>query len=179
MSIQNVKKVLLGLFMFGFLVGIIYANLFAKAYILSMGIFDDYFLSGYRGTDLNTGEYIFYIARIRMIPVFLLGIAMCTNFKKIAGGICLIWTGFSGGLILTSSVLKMGIKGILLCLIGIIPHYICYIAAYLMLLLYIFTYPDIRWSGTKSVSFLLFLLLGIISECYINPVLMDIFIKAL
>lgn len=179
MRIQEAKKIFAVLLVIGFLIGIVYVNIFAKAYVASMGIFNDYFLSQYSGAELNTEEYILYIAKIRLIPVLLLLVTGCTDYKRTAASICLLWTGFSSGLILSASVLKMGIKGVLLCLTGIMPHFICYIAAYFMMLLYLFSYPDIRWNSSKTVSMILFLLLGIISECYVNPVLMDIFINAL
>ena len=42
--IQEIKKLAVIIGMFAFLTGIIYVNLFAKKYMISMGIFDEYFL---------------------------------------------------------------------------------------------------------------------------------------
>ena len=91
-----------------------------------------------------------------------------------SAGLFIIWTGFSFGLIITAAVLKLKLIGIIFCLASILPHFICYIGGYLMLLLYNMLYPESRWNGTKTFSFIIFLLLGIISECYINPGLMDL-----
>ena len=82
-------------------------------------------------------------------------------------------------MIMTSSVLKMGVKGIILCLIALTPHFIFYIAGYMILLWYFFSYPESRWNLSKTVSFLLFIAVGILLECYVNPVIMQMFLKTL
>lgn len=177
MRIQEVKKVFAFFFLLGFFVGIIYVNLYAKTYITSMGIFSDYFLEQFSGENLHVEEYIVFITGVRVFPILFLAILSGTRHGKAAGSVYLLWTGFSGGLILTTAILKLNVKGIFLCLVALMPHFICYIAAYIMLLLYIFTYPDVRWNHSKTVSMILFILMGIITECYLNPVLMDIFLK--
>lgn len=178
MKRQEIKKLILVIFMCGFLAGILYVNMIARSYIVSMGILSDYFLEQFAENNLNTWEYMWYLLKLRVIPVILLLMLWTLRVKRIAAACLLLWTGFSSGLFLTAAVLKLGLKGILLCMIGILPHFICYIVVYGIILIYIFTYPDTRWNQTKSVCMVLFLLLGIISEYYVNPVLINIFIKA-
>lgn len=179
MKIQEVKKIICIIFMFGFFAGVVYLNVFARYYRVSLEIFDEYFLEQYSGNVLNTNTYIWYIAKLRIFPVVFLWILSKTRVGKIAGILFLLWTGFASGMILTASVFKMGIKGIVLCIIGIIPHFICYITVFVMLIFYLLSYPDIRWNSTKAVCTVLFMLLGIITEAYINPVILDVFIKLL
>jgi len=90
-----------------------------------------------------------------------------------------LWTGFSGGIIFTASTFKLGLKGIGLCIVSILPHFILYIAAYVILILYLYTYPNMKWNGTKTMSIIIFTMLGIISECYINPVMLEMYIDLL
>ena len=163
--------------MFGFITGTIYINIFAKTSVLSMGILDEYFLKQYTVENLNNNEYIWYIARVRIVPIIMLSLLANTNIRVIAGVCCLVWTGFSFGLIFTAAILKMGLKGVLLCIIAIIPHFICYIVTYVILMIYIFSYPNVTWNYSKTICMLLFILLGIITEAMFNPVLMDLFIK--
>lgn len=179
MNRWDIRKILISLLLTGFVGGIIYGNLFAKEYILSLGIFSEYFLEQYSGVSLNTEEYIWYVVRMRTTPIIFLVLACCTKYKKIIAGLFVVWTGFSFGLILTTAVLKLKIQGIILCLISILPHFVPYIAGYLMVILYYICYPNSKWTGAKTISFILFLLLGIITECYINPVIMDLFIGRL
>lgn len=173
----DIRKVLTVLVLTGFLTGIIYGNLIAKEYILSTGIFDQYYLDQYSKVSINANEYIWYIFRMRITPILFLLFAGCTKYKKIVSGIFIIWTGFSFGMIITTAVLKLKIQGVVLCMVSILPHFICYIAGYLMLLIYYMSYPNSRWSAAKTISLILFWLLGIITECYINPVMIDLFIR--
>ena len=73
----------------------------------------------------------------------------------------------------------MGIKGLILCLIALAPHLVFYITGYLILLWYLFTYPDSQWNLSKMVSTALFLAVGVLLECYVNPIIMELFLKTL
>lgn len=179
MRIQEDRKIFALYYMTGFFAGILYGNLQSKDYIISMGIFNEYFLNQYSVNDLDTLKYMLYVAKIRIIPGVLLGALGCTKFRKeIAAGFVL-WTGFSSGLLITSAVMKMGVKGIVFCLLALIPHFMFYIAAYFLLLMYLYFYPKVRWSNMKTVVFLLFLLVGILLESYVNPVVMQMFLGTL
>ena len=145
----------------------------------SMGILSEYFLNQYSADDIETAEYLWYVVRIRMAPVLLLGALGCTRLRKGVVAAFILWTGFSSGLLFTSAVIKMGVKGIILCLIALIPQFLFYAAGYLALLWYLYTYPQIRWNLTKTVIFLLLLAVGMLLECYVNPVLMQLFIRTL
>lgn len=177
MEVREIKKAASTIFMLGFFVGIIYSNVFAKEYIFSTGIFSDYFFEQYSVHMINDKDYLFFIMRIRLLPLFVVGIASCTKYKKLVASILILWTGFSSGLLFTAATLKLGLRGIVLCIAGILPHYICYIASYSILVIYMYTYPNNRWNYTKVMSLIIFILLGIISECYINPVIIELFIK--
>ena len=179
MRIRENKKYCVVFCMLGFLIGILYANIVSKDYITSMGIFNDFFLNQYAQTDIGMAEYAWYIIRIRMMPVILLFALGCTRFRKGVVVAFLLWTGFSCGMIMTSAIMKMGVKGIVLCLLAMTPQFAFYIAGYVVLLWYLFSYPQSKWNLTKTVCFLLLLALGIVLECYVNPVLMKMFLKTL
>lgn len=179
MRIQENKKFFVLFYMLGFLVGIFYANVFSKDYIASMGIFNEFFLSQYAQTDVVMGEYMWYVVRVRVLPLVLIGALSCTRLRKSVVVCFLAWTGFSSGMILTSAVMKMGLKGVILCLMSLTPQFVFYIAAYLVLLWYLFDYPKAKWNLTKTTFFLTLLGMGIILECYVNPILMKMFLKTL
>lgn len=165
--------------MLGFMAGIVYANLMSKDYITSMGIFNEFFLNQYSQTEIDVAEYIWYVARIRLAPVILIAALGCTRLRKAVVAAALLWTGFSGGMLMTSAVLKMGLKGLILCLVALTPHFVFYIVGYIILLWYLFTYPEGRWNLSKTVSLVLFVAVGILLECYVNPVLMQMFLGTL
>ena len=165
--------------MAGFLAGILYANLGAGDYIAGTGILDDFFLEQYAGMEIDTAEFLWYVSYLRLVPVFLLFALGCTKLRKGVAAAYIVWTGFSAGMILVTAVMKMGVKGIILCLLCMVPQFICYIAGYLMLLWFLFGYPAVRWNMSKTVCFSLFMLTGILLECYVNPVIVKMFLRTL
>ncbi len=179
MRIRENKKHFALYCMLGFFGGILYANLLSKDYITSMGILNEYFLNQYSAEDIRIAEYLWYVARLRLVPVLALGILGGTRIRKEIAAIFLIWTGFCAGLLFTSAVMKMGVKGIILCLIALIPQFVFYVAAYFALLWYLYTYPETRWNLSKTVVCLLLITVGILLECYVNPVLMQMFVRTL
>ncbi len=83
------------------------------------------------------------------------------------------WNDFS-----TSALLMLGVKGLILCVISMLPHFLCYIPAYAMLLLYLFRYPVSEWNSTKTLSFVFISYYG---NCIslVNPVLLKMFLRTL
>lgn len=179
MKIQRSKKQLLLYYMAGFLIGILYANMIGENNPDTSGIFQEYFLRQYTQTEIDGKEYLFYLLQIRLFPLSLLVIAGCSRFKSCAAAIFLLWTGFSGGIVAVAAVLNLGIKGMLLCLAGMFPHMIAYGFAYAILLLYLYSYPQIRWNAWKSAAAGGMFLVGIFTEAYVNPDIMKIFIRLL
>ena len=179
MKIQENKRWFVLFYMTGFFVGILYANIISRDYIASTGIFNDYFLEQYTQVDIDTVDFLWYVVYVRALPVIFLIAFGCSRFRKAAALAFILWTGFSSGVILTTAVMKLGVKGIILCLICVTPQFLCYVAAYLMLLWFLFVYPKTRWNLTKTVSFLLLMAVGILLECYVNPVIMKLFIRTL
>lgn len=179
MKIFYNKKQFLVFYMLGFLTGILYANLAANEYMGNVGIFSEYFLKQYTTAEIVVEEYLLYLMKIRLIPFAVLFALSYTKFRKISVMGCLLWTGFSCGILACVSILNMGIKGILLCITGMMPQFLLYIPAYIILLWYSFTYPIVKWNIQKSIFTGLSLLVGIILEAYVNPILMELFIHSL
>lgn len=179
MKIQENRRHFVLVYMTGFLIGILYANLMSRDYITSIGILDNFFLEQYREMEINAAEFLWYVAYVRLLPVVLLFALGCTKLRKGVAVSYILWTGFSSGMILVAAVMKMGVKGIILCLISLFPQMLFYIAAYLMLLWFLYAYPTVRWNPSKTVCFLMFMVVGIILECYMNPVIMKLFLGTL
>ena len=179
MKIRENRMYVVWICMAGFLAGILYANVLAADEIAGIGIFQEYFLGRFSGVEILSADYIWYIARIRAVPLFLLAALGSTKLRKASAAVFLAWTGFSLGLIMTAAVLKMGGKGLVLCLIALTPHLCFYAAGYLILLWYLFRYPEVRWNLSKTVCMAFLILTGFLLECYVNPVLMQMFVETL
>ena len=163
----------------GFLLGILYVNLIMKQYTAEPGIFSDYFLKQYQSVSIVAEEYIWYLIKIRAVPfLILLGLAF-TKMRKAASIAFLVWTGFSSGMLLSMAVLSMGIKGSILCIVGILPQFLLYVPAYMVIIWYSYTYPQNKWNTQKSIFLGLTMLVGIILEAYVNPIRMQGYLGSL
>ena len=178
MKVQEIKKYFVLFYMFGFLAGILSANFIAGEYLADLGIFHEFFMEQYMQTPIDNSEYFWYLLRLRITPLVILGLAGCTKFRKAAVLLFLMWTGLLSGLILTVAVMQRGFGGILLCL-GVLPQLPLYTAGYLILLWFLFCYPKRTWSAVKTICFFLFMAVGLILECTVNPVLMRMFLSSI
>ncbi len=179
MKVLHTKKRMFAFFMPGFLAGILYVNLTAGQYMADSSIFSEYFLEQYASVEVTAGEYMFYLIGVRMLPFLVVTGLLFTGIRKGIAMLILVWTGFSGGMLLAMAAFGMGVKGILLCVVGMFPHFLFYIPAYIVLLWYAMTYPQNRWNQQKTVFIILTMIIGIVLEGYVSPTLMKAFLEIL
>ena len=179
LKIRDSRKYFIVLFLTGFFIGIISTNIESKKMILYNGIFSDSFLNQYRQLNIEPEKYLWYVMKIRLFPMILLGTFGCTRFKRTVVTIFLCWTGFLSGSGITLAILKMGVKGMLLGIVSLTPQIIFYISGYFIVLWYLYQYPNVKWNGTKAIGTGLAMLTGIILETWVNPIFMKIFIRVL
>ena len=102
------KRQMLAFFVPGFLLGIIYVNLAAEKYMADAGIFSDLFLSQFADMKIDIRSYLPYLIRLRAVPLLLLAAASFTRLRKAAAILFLLWTGFTGGVTVSSAVYGQG-----------------------------------------------------------------------
>ncbi len=175
--VKNYGKVMILYYMAGFLSGILYTNLISKDYAASLGIFNDYFLNQYVQAELTGGPYLWYLIKIRVAPLSGILLFRMERIRKLAAVVFLIWTGFLCGMIFTSAAMRLGIKGIVLCLSALLPQAVFYGAGYAVLLMGLYYYPKINWNFQKTIAVFLAICIGVALECYMSPVLVKIILK--
>ena len=153
----------------GFFIGIIYENMNG-----TMQLFRTENLRKFQETCLDEKEYFFYLLKMRMLPA--VGLVFLWNFKwrKTMIAIAVGWLGYFWGKVLVSAIVSQGIKGIAVCVAVLFPHVLFYLLAYLMVLLHLLYDRKRQWNRIKTFVFVLFYLLGIWSEMYINPIILKI-----
>lgn len=171
MKIFHSRKQMFAFFMPGFLCGILYMNLTAQNTVANPGIFSESFLRQYEAAEIASGVYLLYLIRIRIMPFFMLIGLSFTRMRKVSAGAFLAWTGFSCGVILSMAVMEMGIRGILFCVAGVLPQFLVYVPAYVVVLWYCWIYPQNRWNREKTIFVVGAMLAGILLEVYVNPML--------
>ena len=161
----------------GFFVGILYENIMSRTYGLSIDIFQSYFLQQYMHTEIIAEKYLGYVLKSRAVPLMGLCFLTCVKWKKLLSIMSVCWTGFMAGVLMVSAVMQLGIKGVLLCMVAMFPHIICYGLAYGILLSYLYRCPKVQWNNAKTVFVVLVMFAGILLETYLNPLLMKLVIR--
>ena len=180
MRLNKNKGQLLILFLaVGFFVGIIYENLIAKGNVLLSDVFLRSNLERYLQTNIISEKFLWYVAKSRILLLVIVYIFGCFRWRKFFVFLCLGTGGFFAGVMSVAAVIKLGVKGIFLCLAGILPQGIFYAMAYGMLFNYWFRYPESRWNRAKLIFVIIMLLSGIMLEVYVNPILLKGIIKML
>ena len=177
MSARNHNRILILIYMTGFLCGILYMNLVLKQDQSSMGIFSEYFLRQSTEARIDRYSYLWYLIKLRILPAAGLGLMGLTGIRRIGTVLFLIWTGFLFGMIFTAALWNLGIKGILLCVVSLIPQILFYVVGYGILLSDLLFYTKNRWNFQKTITVFLAICIGVAVECYMNTVLVKYFLK--
>ncbi|WP_461810617.1 stage II sporulation protein M [Faecalimonas sp.] len=179
MNIRQSKTYITMFCVVGFLGGILYANFISNQIFNTSGIFSEYFLSQYPSIEIISKEYICYVLRIRLIPLIFLILLGQTKIRKTMISLFLFWIGFSGGILIVTSIFRLGVKGVLLFVIGTMPQFLFYVLGYAMVVWYFYTYPMSKWNYSKTIFLFSMISLGIITEVYVNPILMKMFVRTI
>ena len=175
--IKNQSRVVILIYMIGFLLGIVYMNMSAGEYISSMGIFNRNFAEPFQKTDIKGVPYLGYLVRLRVLPAIILALIGMTRFRRIGSTVFLVWTGILCGVYFTCAVMNHGVSGVLFCVVGLLPHMACYLFAYGILFMTIFFYPKKQWNYEKTIAFCLAICMGIALEYKANPILVKMILK--
>lgn len=172
-----------------FFLGCILTNFWGRDLLATYGILNDYFLSQYSYYPRDSNRLLCHILFERgkaAFAIFLLGRVMQGKvFSLLMKSVASALLGF----LLTASVISLGIRGIPICMCGLFPQWVFYVAV-------LFYYANCRkdaeivWEGgryagntyrhlVRSILLFLGMMLGIVTECYVNPILLTYILKIL
>ena len=138
----------------GAAVGSLMANLVIDDITDKIGMFNDDFNNAIISVSLDKTLYLRYILKLRLKEY-----------------ICfMLFAGISSGLMISVCIMNMGIKGMFIYAVCLIPQYIIYAIAVFLMVSYI-EKRLINIKKTVIVIFisLIFLIAGILYESYISP----------
>lgn len=161
----------------GFLIGIIYENIMTRNFEFTVEIFRAYHLEKHQNVSIISEEFFWYVAKIRFTMILIILVLGSLKWKKLFVASCIGYIGFLSGILAVAAILQMGIKGLLICVGGMMPHMLFYIPVYMVILCYLYEYPKRNWNWTKTIFTILAFFIGIVTEAYLNPVLMKIMLK--
>ena len=105
----------LALFFTGFLTGILIVNYIWGEQLSLIGTFTEVYLMRLKNEKISFKQYIWYLIQVRGIFFLVLFLAMGIRIRKIVAAFFLLWTGMSGGILLSEAVAELGMKGSILC----------------------------------------------------------------
>lgn len=101
----------LALFFTGFLTGILIVNYIWGEQLSLIGTFTEVYLMRLKNEKISFQQYIWYLIQVRGIFFLVLFLAMGIRIRKIVAAFFLLWTGMSGGILLSEAVAELGMKG--------------------------------------------------------------------
>lgn len=163
----------------GFFVGIIYENIVAGKQVTTSDLFLKSNLQRYLQMNVITQKYFWYVAKERILFLLVVCICACMKWKKAFVTLLLLAVGILSGALTVSAILQLGIKGLGLCILGLLPQGLFYGVAYYILILYWYQYPEQKWNRVKMIFVLIMYGIGIVMEAYVNPILIKWMIKTI
>lgn len=169
MKLVDRQKCFFAVVFIGFIIGILYTNLFALDYMAITGIFSTYYLQGFVSSEIIVGEYLFSVLKVRILPLCVLLIIGYCRLNKVGVVLFLGWTGFLWGIYMSLGVVQLGVVGVLICVLGIFPQVVFYIPAYFIVMVWAYNRPESQWNIMKMAVMILCTISGIVLECRMNP----------
>ena len=138
----------LALFFTGFLTGILIVNYIWGEQLSLIGTFTEVYLMRLKNEKISFQQYIWYLIQVRGIFFLMLFLAMGIRIRKIVAAFFLLWTGMSGGILLSEAVAELGMKGSILCVAGLFPQFLFMFRQFLCFCAFVGTIH--RISGTDK-----------------------------
>lgn len=156
------------LFFCGILVGVTFVQ--TQKNSAFAGIFSEYFLNQYASLQIDFMKLFRYVGSCRLGQyAVLVCCGSLAGAPLIYGGFIFL-LGMTWGTVISISTLRLGLKGVLICVAGVFPQVFFYIPAYGWMVLWILK----RGTSRRKYLFLaaagfFFLFFGIVAEVYLNP----------
>ena len=160
------------LFFAGLLAGILFVQTLDESSFA--GIYSEYFLNQYASLHIEYRKLLKYVGGYRFGQyAFLVCCAALPAAPFFMGGI-LFLLGMTWGTLISISTVRLGLKGVLICVTGVVPQIFFYVPAFGWMLLWIWK----RGSSRKKYLFFVsagffFLIFGIVTEVYLNPLILQ------
>ena len=98
------------------------------------GLLDEYTLYHMKYMTINSNALFYYVLRQRLGTLFVMAV-FATTYLGLAVEIgVVLWYGLAGGSFLSALVIRYGLKGVLFAVTGMIPQYLLYVPAMVLLL---------------------------------------------
>lgn len=118
----------------GFVAGLVLMNMGKKALLYNTGLLSEYTLYDMKYSGVDKHAFFLYLLQKRVGTALILAVLSTTWLGLAAAWTGTAWLGVSFGMLVMASMLRYGLKGILLILAGVFPQILVYFPAALLLL---------------------------------------------
>lgn len=160
----------------GFVIGIIYENFAYKTYDDSVLLFEPYYLEGFLKNEYRISSLLWTVLKVRILPLVLLFVISCSKFCRWLVGALSVVGGYLLGVLAALAVIKQGLKGVLLYIAMLFPHFLLYGLAYCVVVCTVCVVDEGRWNVPKILTVVLAFVLGVLSEIYVMPFMIRLFV---
>jgi len=189
LGIREGKLPYVTIFIAGLLAGIIIMNLGKSVWLENTGLMDEDTLYHMKYMTVDRAALFYYVLRQRLLGILLLALMASTYLGLVVCGGVAFWYGICGGIFLATALIRYGMKGILLVIVGIFPQYLIYVPAMIGMLLwcqklYRTIYLDKAFARNgrdasiltgrlmQFAGLLALFVIGCVLESFMNPVLL-------
>ena len=166
------------LFLVSFFIGILVITVMAKGKIPENTLMNQALAGSFLEEGWNRRELFMQCLWKRGTVLFLLMLLTCTTMRSWVCLALLVWMGFGSGVLLKLFYLWYGVKGMGLMFVAALPHYLFYFMAYGLLY---WNFEKNRLRLRKNylpvLVAVIVVIMGIISESYVNPFLVKGYLK--
>lgn len=187
---KNVKAVFY-VFLLGLAVGILIPNIFPENAVKMNGLSDILLLQKYLGEPITGKDYFLYLLRQRGWG-YVLGAVFGVSIFGVPMGLSWMFAlGFYVGFLLTSTLLAGGLGGFLVGLGLLLPQYLVYVPASMLLFDFSFqmsvgcwrgndyTWRDYRRYSLVMLGLIFLIVAGFALESFVNPALVKFLLERL
>lgn len=190
------REPLLFAFGAGIFLGSVWVYARKELFLETVGFLSEDLLYGMKYMTFTYDTFLFEVIKKRGIPILGIAILATTYLGVAVSYLYAGWLGLSAGMFLMTAILRYGLKGVILFLTAIFPHYLFYLPAWFLLLrgakelcccLYFpgncqRTYingrkDEIRFGAGVLLKVSGVVIIGILLESYVNPKLLLGFLK--
>ena len=173
-------------FLLSFVLGVVCMNLWKENQASLMLMLQQFLRWSGNGLEMAPGDLFAFLLKERGLLFLVLVFFGSGKYGKLFHGLFVTYLGFGVGLICTSFLLVFGAVGILLVAGSFFPQFLFYFLIYFLLVKGLRIWKRQREGKTGAVSakergiivcfyvlLVLILLLGVLSEAYVNPVILE------
>lgn len=188
----NVRLPFVMLLSVGMLAGALFLYLGRNILLTDSGFLGEDMLYQMKYMTVDSNAFLWYVLVDRLKNVLIAAVLATTYLGIVTIYTMSVWYGMTFGMFIMTAIIRYGLKGVLLAVVGSFPQYLVYIPAFYLLMVWCervcrgIYFEKTVLLQDKSIlvvkllqlaGIMLIVIIGCLLESYVNPVLLGGFLK--